>query len=68
MSLTGALAGLLFLCGLLGFGIVVIWAMMFDGQGVQGGTSGFLGMKDTDDYPKPNAGPEQSGWRPNKSK
>ena len=50
MTLAGALSGLLFLGNLIGFGMIVVWALMFDARGADRGGGGFFAMKGKDDY------------------
>lgn len=62
MSLAGVLSGLLFLVNLVGFGMIVVWALMFDAKSADGGEGGFFAMKGEDDYFASNPKADRRGW------
>ena len=44
------LSDLMFLSGLVAFIVVIVWALTTDAPGNDGGLTGMLSMKSTDDY------------------
>jgi len=51
------LPGILYLCGIGAFALVVLWVVTADAPGNRGGTSGFFAMKDEEELKRRDKSP-----------
>jgi hypothetical protein len=57
------LAGLLYLSALISFSLVVLWIVLFDAPGNQGGSQGLFAIKGSQELEKVSVPKKKSRWR-----